>query len=401
VQSTTEHTFNVDLANGDYTITITIGDQTYAHDNIDVYAEDLLVVDDVTAAAGSFREEMFAATVSDEQLNLRIRDDGGTDTNWAINGLTIQPGLPPPPPTEAYFDFGTDTSPLETGYKRVSNSTAYSSASGYGWTSTAGLQPRDRSAPDSLRRDLVQSATEHTFNADLANGDYTITITIGDQTYAHDNIDVYAETVLMIDNLDATAGTFMEIAFGVTITDTQLNLRILDDGGTDTNWAINGLTIQPGLPPPPTEAYFDFGTDTSPLETGYKRVSNSTAYSSASGYGWTSTNGLVSRDRGAPDKLRKDLVQGTTEHTFNVDLANGDYTITITIGDQDYMHDNIDVYAENTLVINDLTITASSFQEKTYEANVSDRQLNLRILDDGGTDLNWVLNAITIEPVPS
>jgi hypothetical protein len=44
---------------------------------------------------------------------------------------------------------------------------------------------------------------------------------------------------------------------------------------------------------------------------------------------------------------------------------------------------------------------AGTFQQGTKVITVSDGQLNLRILDDGGTDLNWVLNAITIEPVPS
>ena len=57
---------------------------------------------------------------------------------------------------------------------------------GYGWSSTAGLQSRDRTAPADLTRDFVLSSTEHTFNVDLANGDYKVTVTIGDQAYLHD-----------------------------------------------------------------------------------------------------------------------------------------------------------------------------------------------------------------------
>jgi hypothetical protein len=56
---------------------------------IDIYAEDTLVVDDLTAAYGTFQEETFWVTVSDGQLNLLIYDDGGTDLNWVINALTI------------------------------------------------------------------------------------------------------------------------------------------------------------------------------------------------------------------------------------------------------------------------------------------------------------------------
>jgi len=141
------------------------------------------------------------------------------------------------------FDFGTLSSPVESGYIAISESTVYSAFLGYGWESVVGLGSRDRGAPDNLRRDLIQSATEHTFSVDLANGDYEINITIGDQSYMHDIIDVYAEDILKIDDLTATTGTFQEVTFYTTITDGQLNLRILDDGGTNPIWVITALTI--------------------------------------------------------------------------------------------------------------------------------------------------------------
>jgi hypothetical protein len=70
-------------------VTITLKDQDYSHDMIDVYAEEVLESNDVNSAAGSFQEIIFETTVADGQLNLRIRDDGGTDLNWVINALTI------------------------------------------------------------------------------------------------------------------------------------------------------------------------------------------------------------------------------------------------------------------------------------------------------------------------
>jgi fibronectin type 3 domain-containing protein len=122
-------------------------------------------------------------------------------------------------------------------------------------------------------------------------------------------------------------------------------------------------------------------------------------YSASAGYGWSSVVGLSSRDRGAPDDLKRDLVQSTTEHTFSFDLANGNYQVIVTIGDQSYMHDNIDVYAEDILEINDLTIAAASFQEVIFDVTVADEQLNLRLLDDEGADANWVLNAVAVQSV--
>lgn len=90
VQSTGEHVFSVDLANGDYRVTVIMGDQSYMHDLVDFYAEDSLKINDLTAAAGSFQEVSFTVTVADGQLSLRIRDDGGNDGNWVLNALTIQ-----------------------------------------------------------------------------------------------------------------------------------------------------------------------------------------------------------------------------------------------------------------------------------------------------------------------
>ena len=113
----------------------------------------------------------------------------------------------------------------------------------------------------------------------------------------------------------------------------------------------------------PTEGSFDFGTVGSPVESGYTQVTESTVYSVGSGYGWASTSGLASRDRAAPNALNRDFVFSSAEKTFNVDLANGDYTVTITLGDQSFAHDNIDVYAEGALVGNDITVAAGAFQE--------------------------------------
>ena len=129
---------------------------------------------------------VFSVTVADEQLNIGILDDGGVDANWVITAITIEVGLPPSLPTEGSFDFGTVGSPVESGYTQVTESTVYSVGSGYGWAATSGLASRDRTAPNDLNRDFVFSSAEKTFNVDLANGDYTVTVTLGDQSYAHD-----------------------------------------------------------------------------------------------------------------------------------------------------------------------------------------------------------------------
>jgi len=50
------------------------------------------------------------------------------------------------------------------------------------------------------------------------------------------------------------------------------------------------------------------------------------------------------------------------------------------------------------LKVNDLTVAKGVFEERVFTVTVSDGQLNLRFHDDGGTDSNWICNAIMIEP---
>jgi fibronectin type 3 domain-containing protein len=280
------------------------------------------------------------------------------------------------------FDFGTAASPVASGYTRVTESTIYNPTLGYGWTDTSNVGSRDRGTPDSLRRDLVFSSSDRVFNVDLANGEYTVKLTIGDNNYMHDNIDVYAEGALKVNDLTVSAGSFTQQTFGVTVYDGQLNLKFVDDGGSDVNWVINTIEITPG--PPPFWRGYDFGTASSPLEPGYIRISH-----------------YKSRDREAPDNnLRRDLIFDSSDATFVPwDIPNGNYLVTVTIGDQQYRHDNIDVYAEGAIKLNDVTVEAGQFTVQTFTVTLSDGELNIRFHDDGGTDENWIVNAITIESI--
>ena len=51
---------------------------------------------------------------------------------------------------------------------------------------------------------------------------------------------------------------------------------------------------------------FDFGA--AATNAGYVAVGNTVTYSAVQGYGWLSTTGLVLRDRGGPDDLRRDFI---------------------------------------------------------------------------------------------
>lgn len=150
----------------------------------------------------------------------------------------------------ASYDFGTAASPLAPGTTRVTESTAFS-AGGYGWTDTSGLESRDRAAvSDALRRDFVMhSSAARTFKVDLPNGTYAVSLTMGDNDYAHDNMLVKANGATVLGDVDSAAGAYSVNTFSATVAAGSLSLEFSDAGGSDPTWIVNALSIAPGVNP--------------------------------------------------------------------------------------------------------------------------------------------------------
>src|SRR5438094_1562702 len=120
---------------------------------------------------------------------------------------------------------------------------------------------------------------------------------------------------------------------------------------------------------------FDFGTTTSPVAAGYTQVTPATTYSAAQGYGWQ--NGVIQADdRVTGTDLTRDF-NFTTLGTFAVDLPNGTYTVTLTLGDVGaFPHDQMQISLEGG-VVDTVSTAAGQILTKSYSATVSDGQLNL------------------------
>lgn len=161
-----------------------------------------------------------------------------------VGGGNITP--PPPPPTGNKYDFGTASSPLASGYNRVTEATNISGGN-FGWTDTSGLESRDRaSLADDLNRDFVMHASApRTFRVNLANGTYTVNVTMGDKDFAHDNMIVKANGTTVLGDVDSALGAFTTNTFNVTVTGGSLSLEFSDGGGSDPTWVLNSLVITP------------------------------------------------------------------------------------------------------------------------------------------------------------
>ncbi|MFC1737179.1 hypothetical protein ACFL1X_13775, partial [Candidatus Hydrogenedentota bacterium] len=104
------------------------------------------------------------------------------------------------------FDLGTTETSVADGYKRLGAEDSYSPARGYGWESSrqtsrdfrAGLKSMklrlfeefQLGSLDNINSDGVTSADDLVFRIDVPNGDYRVTVTVGDMTKALGSIDV-------------------------------------------------------------------------------------------------------------------------------------------------------------------------------------------------------------------
>lgn len=138
---------------------------------------------------------------------------------------------------------------------------------------------------------------------------------------------------------------------------------------------------------------FDFGTEDSAIMEGYTKVTPTSVYSAEQKYGFVDTTKVTATDRGTADPLKSDFVT-TTETPFQVDLPNGDYTVTVVAGDESE-NTVIGVKAENIQKVQDTTINAGEYAERSFDIALVDGQLTIEL-----TGTAPKLNGIIIEKLP-
>jgi len=185
-----------------------------------------------TPDPGYAGDDSFQYTISDGR--------GGTATATVRVTVTSQP--------TKKFDFGTAASPVAPGYTQVTPATTYSMAQGYGWLAGI-IGAADRGTSDPLKRDLNYGPSG-TFAVDLPNGSYTVTLTMGDSKYAHDKMGVFLQGT-QVDTVSTAAGQVVTKVYTASVSSSPLAVRLVDQGGSDPNFVINGLEIAASSPAPP------------------------------------------------------------------------------------------------------------------------------------------------------
>ncbi len=142
------------------------------------------------------------------------------------------------------YDFGTSTSPLEDGFTRVHPGIT---TGAFRWVDNSGLNSRDRLSgvsASNLNRDFIFSRSPKTFEVDVPNGTYNVTVTFGDRRFRHDNQQVSAENGQVVEgNITTNAGQFIDRSFLVTISDGTLSLEFSDQGGSNPDWTVTGFSF--------------------------------------------------------------------------------------------------------------------------------------------------------------
>jgi hypothetical protein len=177
---------------------------------------------------------------------VKIQTDSG-DVGVKFDFIQFSSATPAPTPAPYKYDFGTSTSPVETGYNGVSRYTLYNSGS-YGWTDTYRMEDWDRGTPaDNLKRDICYSTQIRTFRTDIPNGTYTVDYMMGDDDYAHDSMYIKANGTMMASGINTSLGQFITGRFSVSVIGGNLQLEFGDTGGIDPCWIINSIVIRPGI----------------------------------------------------------------------------------------------------------------------------------------------------------
>ena len=159
------------------------------------------------------------------------------------------------------FDFGSNSSPVQTGWLQVTDNTLYSSQLGYGWDADAAATDWNTKPPEyqDMLRDFNHSSKELTFKIDLAAGTYSIELYFFDNNSHANNWTVYlgnSNTVLATVTA-LTQDTEIIKQFDITMASAgELDLRFQADAGT---WQINGIKVAQEAPVPPTILLLSLG----------------------------------------------------------------------------------------------------------------------------------------------
>ena len=290
-------TFVADLPNGTYDVTVTIGDVVGVSDNLSVSLEGE-EAGQISAAAGEHTSGNYRVEVSDGQLTIDLKDLGGDSRYFYLNAIHVQSAGAPPadltgPQVVSATPINSQSNSLD-GF-RITFSEAIPDG-GLQLSYLTATGPNGSIQPSGLTR---ISATE--FEVDVptqtAAGLYTLTVSPQVTDVAGNLMDQDGDGIGRRTGGRSVPGHRPV----VRVAGVSSRLRFWHRGLAGGRWLYAGRLPTPNMLP-------------------------RSAMVGPSAY-WTGAN-----DRGGSDPLTEDA-NVSQMGTFAVDLPNGTYDVTITIGD--------------------------------------------------------------------
>ncbi|MBH8567380.1 hypothetical protein KB206_00675 [Microvirga sp. STS02] len=125
---------------------------------------------------------------------------------------------------------------------------------------------------------------------------------------------------------------------------------------------------------PKTSFKFDFGPGKP--AAGYQQVLPTATYSDATGYGFDFGTTVTGVDRGGKDALKGDFVTSKQPFYFSVKLPEGNYNVTVTLGDTQGPSSTF-LKAESRRLLLETTATRpGQLLTQTFTLNVKSRRIN-------------------------
>jgi hypothetical protein len=319
------------------------------------------------------------------------------------------------------YDFGTATSPVQTGFVGVPGTTVYGGSNGYGWGAAVGQYSRGAgssglSSADNLFQDGAWGFGSATFFAEVSPGDSReVRVYIGDPYAVRHGLYVQAEggSKVSFDNTLFRYG-FVTVSGTDTNNDGKLGVTI----GSNHIWVVAGIEMATAgnLPAPqyPTlpgvaSARYDFNGAGGDTASGFTGVASTTVFDPAlsTAFGWRGAAKNFERDPASPalgsftsqqKSLYRDGSWNTVPGTFVVAVApRSQAAVRLYIGDVTGTPPNITVSVEGAAPV---AITSPSYASYVVTGASDENGDGVVTITISSTSHTWVLNGVDFEATP-
>ena len=229
--------YRMNLANGVYDVEVGVGDPSYAGGPHRVIVEGVPFFETETTARNDFKKRRVRIAVVDGRLDVEV---GGSTGTTSVDYLSVREVIQTP----LRVNFQPQASEIPAGYVGDWGS-SFDAGRGLGWSTSLDGRTRERQANSDQRLDtlLYVGAPAATWEAALTPGEYEVTVTVGDASYAQGPHFVTMEGVPLFTGASTPAGSHLQRTARVQLIDGLLTLRV--GGGTTGLTTIDFVDIVP------------------------------------------------------------------------------------------------------------------------------------------------------------